>query len=218
MIIQNGAGRLISCVIWDFNGTLINDVQTAVHSVNDTLKKVGLPLTNVEEYRRNMDMPIIRYYEKHFDLSRVSFDFLSKEYHDGFERYSHLLCPGKGAQEAVKLLYERGVRQCVISSFEQQKLLSLLDRFGFLPYLDGVCGAEGNECLSKIDRGCLFIKKQGIKPENALVVGDLSHDCDLARALNAPCLLFSGGHQDKERLLKCGVKVIDDLMEVLDYE
>lgn len=209
---------MLSCVIWDFNGTLINDVLTAVCSVNDTLKKCNLPLTNVEEYRRNMDMPITKYYEKHFDMSCVSFDFLSKEYHRGFEKYHHLLTPALGAAETVKQLHNRGIRQCVVSSFEQNRLMQLLEEFAFLPYLDGVCGAADNDCVSKIERGCRWIKEQGIDPKTALVVGDLSHDCELAQALNASCLLFSGGHQDKERLQKCGVKVIDDIREVLDYE
>ena len=209
---------MLSCVIWDFNGTLINDVLTAVCSVNDTLKKCNLPLTNVEEYRRNMDMPITKYYEKHFDMSCVSFDFLSQEYHRGFEKYHHLLTPALGAAETVKQLHNRGIRQCVVSSFEQNRLMQLLEEFAFLPYLDGVCGAADNDCVSKIERGCRWIKEQGIDPKTALVVGDLSHDCELAQALNAPCLLFSGGHQDKERLQDCGAVVIDDLREVLDYE
>ena len=209
---------MICCVIWDFNGTLIDDVQTAVCSVNDTLHKCGLPLTDVEQYRRNMDMPITRYYEKHFDLERVTFDFLSKEYHQGYERYRHLITCGKGAFETVRELHSRGVRQCVVSSFEQGKLLALLDEFGFLPYLDGVCGAEDDICESKVQRGSRWIKAQGIDPKTALVVGDLSHDRELAQAIGSECFLLSGGHQDKERLLRCGCKVIDDLREVLEYE
>ena len=209
---------MICCVIWDFNGTLIDDVQTAVCSVNDTLKKCGLPLTDTEQYRRNMDMPITRYYEKHFDLSCVSFDFLSREYHQGYERYKHLIKPALGALETVRELHSRGVRQCVVSSFEQGKLLSLLEEFGFLPYIDGVCGAADDICESKVQRGSRWIKAQRIDPKTALAVGDLNHDSELAQAIGCECLLFSGGHQDKKRLQECGCKVIDDLREVLEYE
>ena len=63
-------------------------------------------------------------------------------------------------------------------------------------------------------RGARWIKEQGIDPENAIVVGDLTHDFEMAQAMGARCLLFAGGHQDKERLLACGVPVIDDLTEV----
>lgn len=209
---------MLSCVVWDMNGTLINDVAAAVSSVNDTLAKCDLPPTDCDEYRRNMDMPITLYYSKHFDLTQVTFDFLSREYHAGYERYRSLITRGKGAIEAVRELHARGVRQCVVSGFEQKKLLELLEEFGFLPYLDGVCGAPDDTCESKIERGCRWLREQGVDPRTALVVGDLVHDRELARALGADCMLFSGGHQDKERLQDCGAVVIDDLREVLDYE
>lgn len=209
---------MICCVIWDFNGTLIDDVQTAVCSVNDTLRKCGLPLTDTEQYRRNMDMPITRYYEKHFDLRRVTFDFLSKEYHQGYERYKGLIKPAPGALDTVRELKARGVRQCVVSSFEQGRLLSLLSEYGFLPYLDGVCGAEDDICESKVYRGSRWISRQGIDPQTAVVVGDLVHDSELAQAIGCECLLYSWGHQDRERLYKSGCRVIDDLREVLEYE
>ena len=50
----------MDCIIWDFNGTLLDDVDTSIATVNDSLKKYGLPLTDKEEYRRNITMPIIR--------------------------------------------------------------------------------------------------------------------------------------------------------------
>lgn len=209
---------MLSCIIWDFNGTLLDDVETSIATVNDSLAKYSLPLTDLEEYRRNITMPITDYYAKHFDLSVIPMAELASGYLNGFELYHHLLKPGKGALDALKALKARGVRQCVVSSYEQVRLESLLCEFGMYEFMDGISGAEDTKCESKVQRGARWIKEQGIDPENAIVVGDLTHDFEMAQAMGARCLLFAGGHQDKKRLLACGVPVIDDLTEVLNYE
>ncbi len=209
---------MLSCIIWDFNGTLLDDVETSIATVNDSLKKYSLPLTDLEEYRKNITMPITDYYAKHFDLSVIPMAELAAGYLSGFELYHHLLKPGKGALSALKALKERGMRQCVVSSYEQGRIEKLLREFGMYEFMDGISGAEDTKCESKVQRGERWIKEQGIDPENALVVGDLTHDFEMAQAMGARCLLFAGGHQDKERLLACGVPVIDDLTEVLNYE
>lgn len=209
---------MLSCVIWDFNGTLLDDVETSIATVNDSLAKHNLPLTDIEEYRRNITMPIVDYYAKHFDLSVIPMSELAAGYLSGFEIHHGLLKPGKGALEALKVLKARGVRQCVVSSYEQGRLESLLREFGMHQFMDGISGAEDTKCESKVQRGARWIKEQGIDPRNALVVGDLTHDFEMAQAMGARCVLFAGGHQDRERLLACGADVIDDLTEVLNYE
>ena len=209
---------MIDCVIWDFNGTLLDDVDTSIATVNDSLKKYGLPLTDKAEYRRNITMPIVDYYAKHFDLEKIPMSELAQGYLDGFELYHSLLKAGKGALKALEELSRRGVRQCVVSSYEQRRLEALLSEFGMYDFIDGISGAEDTQCVSKVERGKRWIEKQGIDPKNAIVVGDLTHDFEMAEAMGAKCLLFAGGHQDRARLEGCGVPVIDDLTEVLNYE
>ena len=49
-------------VIWDFNGTLLDDVQTGIRSVNKLLLDRGLKqIDGVEHYRRIFRFPIIDY-------------------------------------------------------------------------------------------------------------------------------------------------------------
>lgn len=204
-------------VIWDMNGTLIDDVAVAVKAVNDGFFKVGIKPTFISEYRENMDMPIYKYYEKHADLKKIPMSFFSKEYLDGYERYADLIKEGENALFCVRELHKRGVFQCVVSSFEQGRLLALSDRFGFTPFMDGVYGAGDVACVGKTERGVSVLREKGVSPENALVVGDMAHDFEMAQAMGARCLLYSKGHQSERALLKCGAPVINDLREVLNY-
>ena len=47
-----------SWVFWDYNGTLIDDVGTALESVNDMLRKRDMPCINMEQYKSYIDTPI----------------------------------------------------------------------------------------------------------------------------------------------------------------
>ena len=38
-------------VVWDWNGTLLNDVKVGVNTLNDMLGRRGLPLLSVEDYK-----------------------------------------------------------------------------------------------------------------------------------------------------------------------
>ena len=49
-------------LIWDFNGTLIDDIDAALSSVNDMLIRRSLPVINFEQYASYVDTPIIKFY------------------------------------------------------------------------------------------------------------------------------------------------------------
>ncbi|MBQ1271733.1 MAG: HAD hydrolase-like protein, partial [Clostridia bacterium] len=55
-------------IIWDFNGTLMNDVDIAIAAVNDMLTKRGMEVTNKADYLNMIESPIIEYYKKIFDF------------------------------------------------------------------------------------------------------------------------------------------------------
>ena len=68
-------------ILWDFNGTLVDDAALACAAVNDSLARRGLPPLTLERYRACVDTPIVRFYERVFDLNTVSFETLGGEFH-----------------------------------------------------------------------------------------------------------------------------------------
>ncbi len=75
----------IDHVIWDWNGTLLNDVPHAVETINFMLEPRGLPLMNIERYREVFSFPVRRYYETlGFDLQAESFAHLCDQFVDRF--------------------------------------------------------------------------------------------------------------------------------------
>ena len=59
-------------IIWDWNGTLINDVWLVVEAMNKMLKKRNLPKIDSKKYREIFDFPVTEYYSKlGFDFSNI---------------------------------------------------------------------------------------------------------------------------------------------------
>ena len=72
-------------IIWDWNGTLIDDLHICLESINAMLKRRHLPLLSSSVYRQIFDFPVINYYLKlGFDLEKESFDHVSVEFHDEY--------------------------------------------------------------------------------------------------------------------------------------
>ena len=58
-----------------------------------------------------------------------------------------------------------------------------------------------------------IIRRNGMAGK-VLLIGDTTHDFEVARELEIDCILVSHGHQDKERLTQHGVPVFDSFNEL----
>ena len=80
----------IKHIIWDWNGTLLDDLDVSMAALNEVLKSEQLPLVlDKEEYRQYFQFPVIKYYEKvGFDFAKTPFDVLAKRYMDYYQPHS----------------------------------------------------------------------------------------------------------------------------------
>ncbi|MHB8852121.1 MAG: HAD family hydrolase, partial [Ignavibacteriaceae bacterium] len=76
-------------------------------------------------------------------------------------------------------------------------------------------GLDNIYAASKIDLGKKLMKKLQVDFKNILLIGDTIHDFDVAKEIGADCMLISNGHQSKDRLLTCGVPVLDSLKDLV---
>ena len=81
MIIPNL--RSLRTVIWDFNGTLIDDLDLVVRTVNTQLEKRRLPCLTAEGYRDVFGFPVQDYYRRigvtfeNESMAQLSADFFA---------------------------------------------------------------------------------------------------------------------------------------------
>ncbi len=202
-------------LIWDFNGTIFDDVDAGIVSTNKMLRDRGLAQINgVSHYREIFDFPIEEYYRKlGFDFEKEPYSVLAPIWVQLYEKNAESATLTHGVLEAMKEISSLGIRQIVLSACEINMLTGYLEGFGVLTYLDEVMGLDNIHAKSKLELARAWRDRNpGIRP---LMIGDTTHDFETAELLGADCVLYTGGHQSKERLQRCGCPLIDKMEDVL---
>ena len=205
-------------VIWDFNGTLLDDVAACIASANELLVAHSLPpLPSAEEYRARFGFPIIDYYRRlGFDFDKVSYETLAPEWVAYYMKNvrSSGLCAG--VREVLGEVRSRGVPQWILSATEREMLRGQVGALGILDYFEDVLGMGTIHAYSKEEIAVAWRREH--PDEQVLFVGDTDHDAAVAAAMGADCVLLTTGHQSRERLEACRcLFVADSAREILDW-
>ena len=201
-------------IIWDWNGTLLDDAWLCVEILNRMLERRGMKTTTLSEYQMYFDFPVINYYIKlGFDFEKEPFDDIAQEYICAYESQRCKCRLREGVIDIVKQFRTRGFLQSVLSASQQSSLIRALEMFGLKDFFENVAGLDDYYAHSKVDAGKKLLKNLAIGPEEILLIGDTTHDYEVACQLGADCLLLPAGHQSRQRLVACGAKVCDSFDE-----
>lgn len=205
-----------SLVIWDWNGTLLDDVALCNNCLNELLSEYGYSQQyDADAYREIFDFPIIDYYRHAgFDFTRHPFEELAERYMEIYlPRAEHCgLCPG--AKTALTALKNAGVQQIILSASEQPTLEKQVKEQGLSDFFDKLLGQNDIYGHSKKQTGLAFMKENNIDPSHIVFVGDTLHDCEVASSMGVKCVLSAAGHQSRRRLNTANALVIDTLEEL----
>ncbi len=206
----------LTTVVWDWNGTLLDDVQVSYRTVNRVLAQNGYaPIPDLETYRAKFCFPIIQYYRNvGFDFERTPFETVAQEYMDLYHPAAEGCALQEGAEAALGALREAGLRQVLLSASLQAHLELQVARTPIRPYFDRLLGIGDIYAASKQELARAFLREAGLDPASVLFVGDSAHDFEVAQGCGCPCVLFSGGHQPHAVLAATGSPVIAALSEL----
>lgn len=204
-------------IIWDFNGTIIDDRKLCLDILNKMLKERDLKTVNLAEYREVFGFPIINYYKKvGFDFTKEDFSIIAVEFVDQYQKKSLEVGLVKGSLDTIKALEEKGYNQIVISASEINNLKEQLDHYNLSKYFQEVIGLSDVEAASKTSIAIDWLESKKNKNLKLLMVGDSLHDFEVAQAIGAECILIDeGSHQSKRRLEETGCKVLNNSQELL---
>lgn len=203
-------------IVWDFNGTIFDDLYPSVESTNKMLKDRGIPeFKSIDDYRRVFGFPVRDYYERiGFDFSVTPYDELAVEWVELYLENTKSSGLMPGVAEILEKFQKMGLRQVVISACESKMLNDQLRQLGVYDYFDEIIGLDDIHAGGKTG----LVKAWREKNPNAKVmfIGDTVHDAEVAHVANSDCYLYLGGHQDRERLEKCGI-VFEIFSEIEKY-
>lgn len=206
---------LPSLLIWDFNGTLLNDTEIILHVNNRMNERRRLPNITMEYLRDHFDYPPQLFYEKvGFDLNLESYDALSKEFLDLYEEHAHEAMLSPHALDVLDWAKAHKIPQIVLSAHNQSRLLKQIEDLGIRPYFDIISGEESFVITSKVERAQNLAQTTTLDFRHAVLIGDTVHDCQTAKAIGCRCILYTKGQHSTRRLQAVCEQTIDSLSEL----
>ncbi len=203
-------------VIWDFNGTILSDMQAGIDSINAMLSARDLPvIKSLAEYRAVFDFPVEAYYRRlGFDFEKEDFKTVLAPLWVSLYLQNSADAPLFEGVEALSAALRRaGVSQSILSASEREMMMRQLQERGALSWFDEVWGTDTIHAYGKT--GLAAAWRQAHPTAEAVLLGDTVHDFEVAGAMGADCILVAAGHQDRARLCACGVPVVDTLSDCL---
>ena len=186
-------------VIWDWNGTLLDDTQAALDTLNAMLARRGGRQIAMDFYRDHFAFPVKPFYEAiGVRLGNEDWDALAREYHDIYAAQPKKL----NAETVAALEYakDKGCRQSIVSALRQDLLDSITSELGVAKYMDFVYGVDNLDGRSKVDRARELVSDMGASAQDAVLIGDSLHDKEVADALGVRCVLCAQGSHAAWRL------------------
>ncbi|MDI9401178.1 MAG: HAD family hydrolase [Limisphaerales bacterium] len=161
-------------IIFDWSGTLVNDLPPVMGATNFTLRKLGKKELSLDEFRADFCLPFTDFYEKMApgcDLNQLEVWF-----HEAYIPLENTVHALDHAEDFLQFVKSNQKRTFLFSSMQRQHYESLLERIGFDQYLD-------HPYLGIVDKkeriGELILEHQ-ILPEETLFIGDMVHDIETA--------------------------------------
>jgi phosphoglycolate phosphatase len=202
-------------VIWDWNGTLLDDAWLCVSVVNQLLESRGLPALSTAQYQEVFDFPVKDYYLRiGFDFSREPYEQLAHAFIEAYER-RRLQCQLQPhARQAIQILHANGIEQSVLSAYQQSSLQELIVHYALEGLFTHVVGVDDQFAHGKLDLGRRLADQLGPDKTGIVLIGDTTHDFEVATAMGIECMLVPSGHQSRSRLEACGTRVLNSLQDL----
>lgn len=204
-------------ILWDWNGTILNDTPVAFEATNILLKRYNYPTITLEYYRDNVDTPIVNFYSKIFDLTKEDMDTLDNEWCELYNQLSHKINLHDGVELVLKTFSEQNCHQAVLSAFRTEEIAKFAQALSVQHYFKAILGTQNIVMESKTMRGKKYMQENNLEPKDTLYIGDTAHDCNTAQELSIDCVLLSCGQQSEKILNKCGVLVFDSFEKLKEY-
>ena len=201
-------------LIFDFNGTIVNDVALSLESINYCLKKyLNKEPLSVEEYRDIFTFPVVEYYKKAgFDFAVQNWEEVANCWMEHYQKHHHECALFDGVIELIDEAHNKGYRCVVLSASEITILKQQLSEFGIIDKFDDIIGIEDIYAVSKVESAVNYFKGKDLK--DSILLGDTNHDKEVADKLGCKCILIASGHQSYNVLKKVNDIVYNNIKEV----
>jgi phosphoglycolate phosphatase len=190
-------------ILWDWNGTLLDDVWLCHEIAAHMLQSHREPLLTVEEYREVFGFPIKDYYRKvGFNFEKAPFEHLAVEFISHYNRRVRECGLHGLARQTLADFQQLGIRQFILSAAQKDDLIEVVRHHALDRYFHDIEGLHNHEAETKVHLGHRLLDGHELETRDVVMLGDTLHDFEVAEALGIDCLLIASGHQSAERMAR----------------
>ncbi|MER7164795.1 HAD hydrolase-like protein [Micromonospora sp. NPDC000207] len=198
-------------LVWDWNGTLLNDLSLIIAATNAAFASVGGPVVTAEEHRVRFRRPVVDYYAEVLGraVDEEAFGRLDRIFHDAY-RAGLTTC--ELAEDAVTAMGDWSGSQSLLSMWFHDELVPAVRTYGLdgrFVRVDGWRAAVGGD--RKAASLIRHLAHLDVDPGRVVLIGDSLDDAEAAEAVGARAVLYTGGFTDAERLRASGHPVATTL-------
>lgn len=203
-------------IIWDWNGTLLDDLEIVVRAVDATVRRLGGPPVTVADYQANYTRPVKVLYERLTGrpIGADEWAGIDDEFHDVYNASLRNIELGHMSRQVLRSVAEQGRTQSLLSMYAHDDLLEVVDRFDLAHHfslIQGLIGPPGGHKAEHLARHLDRLADQGVARGDTVMIGDTPDDAHAAEAHGIPVVLYDGGSHHRHHLDEVGVPVADTL-------
>ena len=204
-------------IVWDWNGTLFDDLEVVVQSVNHGLEGFGAKPIDLDAYRSHYTRPVKLFYDRLIGrvISPDEWLAVDQVFHDAYRAALDQARPTADAAQALTTVASGGHTQSLLSMFPHLDLVPLVERLGISGFFDRIDGlSEGNPGDLKAEYLERHLRRliAADDPRSVVVIGDTPDDAIAASHVGARTILYDGGSHHRSDLEATGAVVASTLV------
>lgn len=204
-------------IIWDYNGTIIDDTQYCLDIEIKMLKKRGMKSDwTIDQYRDLFCFPVIDYYYKiGYTFENETYDDISIEFNELYDANFDSLKVMDDFIPFIENAINNNYQNVILSASKLDKLKEQCNKLGITKYFIDIKGTDNILAQSKVEMAKDWMRTSNINPNDCIYIGDTTHDVDTAKAIGINDIyLVARGHQSKSILNSTKQKVVDSLKDI----
>lgn len=205
-------------VVWDWNGTLVDDLPVVVECVNVALAAIGAGPIDEDDYREHFARPVHRFYESLLarPIMQHEWETLDWLFHEQYAASLDRVPLTEGAAAALDAVDAQGWSQSILSMWWEEELAACVARRGLTDRMTLIQGNRNDGGGTKAAHLRAHLDVLGISPSAAAMIGDAIDDAAAAAEVGVRCVLYDGGSHRVEEMERTGAPVAPSLSRAIE--
>jgi phosphoglycolate phosphatase-like HAD superfamily hydrolase/ADP-ribose pyrophosphatase YjhB (NUDIX family) len=202
---------MIRNIIFDWSGTLVDDLPAVWQATNYVLAQSARPEMSLEQFRAEFCLPFTIFYDRH--VPHIGLPQLEEWFHSRFRQVQESVCALPHARDFLEFCRARKLRTFLLSTVHSDYFALQSGATGFDKYLD----KPYLNVWDKRKKIHEILEENGLAPGETLFIGDMQHDIETARHGGVhSCAVLTGYNTLQQLRAAEPVLIVEHLRELRD--